>query len=570
MVLRELTSDLSRLTEIAGVMSRHGFAPTLKLMPVVRHLVPSGKNNAKGSAAERFATMLEELGPTFVKLGQILSTRADLLPKEFTDALSRLQDRVPPFPTDEAKAVIERELGQSIDDLFVEFDDVPLASASMAQVHAAVLHTGEEVVIKVQRPGIEAQVRSDASILVILAQLLELVIEEAAHYRVGDLAEEFEESLTSELDFHHEAQNLAAFARFNNPRDGILVPKAHLELTRKRVLTMERVHGRRITDIADEDKAFVGGIVDRLVMVNFEQVFVDGMFHGDPHPGNVLVDDDGNIVFIDFGLMGRVARDTQDRMLLLMVALSLRDADTLSRLLVHLGDSPGRVALSEFRDAIRRLLDRYLGLTVQEVNSSAALADLVDLSTRFGIRMPREFALLSKASVAIDGIVRTLYPELDPQHKLAARSEELMLERLDPRKLKGGGLRSALQLGMLASDLPLQLTQVLMDVERGHIELSIKSEQLEGLDREIRGLGMTIFGGLTSSALLLGGVYVLASYDWRLMGVPILPPVLFALAGGLFGVAFTWFLTGGRMPRFGLGRVMGWFMRLSRRRGRRK
>ncbi|MCP4504348.1 MAG: AarF/ABC1/UbiB kinase family protein [Deltaproteobacteria bacterium] len=550
-------------------MSRHGFAPALRLIPVVKHLVPSGNNDAsRNHPGERFATMLEELGPSFVKLGQILSTRADLLPREFTDALARLQDQVPPFPSDEAMKVIEAELGEPIGDVFASFDETPLASASMAQVHAAVLKNGDEVVLKVLRPGIEAQVRSDASILVILAQLLELVIEEAAHYRVGDLAEEFEESLTLELDFQHEAKNLQAFAGFNRDREGIYVPKTYPKLSTKHILTMERIYGRRITELVDDDKERVNVIVDRLVMVNFEQVFVDGLFHGDPHPGNVLVDDDDNICFIDFGLVGRVARDTQDRMLLLMVALSLRDADTLSRLLVHLGDAPGRISLAEFRDSIRRLLDRYLGLSVQEVNSSAALADLVELSTKFGIRMPREFALLSKASVAIEGVVRTLYPELDPSQKLSARSEELLLERLDPRELKGGGLRSALQLGMLANDLPLQLTQVLMDVERGHIEFSVRSPQLDGLDREIRGLGMTIFGGLTSSSLLLGGIYVLARYDWHLYGVPVLPPILFAIATGHFAIAFAWFLTGGKMPRFGVGRIFGWVRKLRQRRGR--
>ena len=330
MVLKELQNDIGRLTQIVGVMSRHGFAPLLRRMPVVKHLVPSSAaDQTDQPASERFARLLEDLGPTFVKLGQILSTRSDLLPQDYTVALSRLQDGVPPFPFEQAREVMEEELGCPLSDVFASVDETPLASASMAQVHAARLQTGEEVVIKVQRPGIGAQIRSDTSILVLIAQLLELVIREAEHYRATDLAEEFEESLTAELDFTSEANNLLAFARFNQDREGIVVPRIFPKLTSRRMLTMQRIHGRRITALSEDgDVERAQEITERLVMLNFEHVFCDGMFHGDPHPGNVLVDDAGNLCFIDFGLMGRMARDTQDRMLIMMIALSLRDADT--------------------------------------------------------------------------------------------------------------------------------------------------------------------------------------------------------------------------------------------------
>lgn len=571
MVFKELQSDIGRLSQIVGIMSRHGFAPSLRRMPVVKHLVPRRTNDDPNMpAGERFARMLEELGPTFVKLGQILSTRVDLLPQDYTTALSRLQDGVPPFPFEAAKKVIEEELGQPLESAFASFEEIPLASASMAQVHAATLLSGQEVVVKVQRPGIGAQIHSDTSILVLVAQLLELVIREAEHYRASDLAEEFEDSLTAELDFTAEAHNLLAFARFNDGREGIVIPQIHPSLTSTRMLTMQRINGRRITELKkDGDTKRAHEITERLVMLNFEHVFCDGMFHGDPHPGNVLVDDDGNLCFIDFGLMGRMARDTQDRMLILMVALSLRDADTLARLLVQMGDTKGRVSLTEFRDQIRKLLDRYLGLTVEEVNSSAALADLVELSMRFGVRMPREFALLSKASVAIEGIVRTLYPGLDPSAKIAARSEELLLQRLDVRDAKGGGMRAALQVGLLATDLPTQLSQVLMDIERGNVEVTVRAPQFDDLDRQIRGLGMMVFGGLLSSSLLLGGIYVLAKVDFQVWGIPVLPLIALPASGALFGVAFTWFLTGGRLPKFPLNRLLSYvWARRKKLRGR--
>lgn len=541
-------------------MSRHGFAPTLRRIPLVAKLLPAGEDpESNVPAPERFCSMLEELGPTFVKVGQILSTRSDLLPPAFTAQLSKLQDQVPPFPFAEAKAQVEREFGRPLDELYDHFEERPLASASMAQVHRARLKgSDDEVVVKIQRPGIAEQVAADASILVLLAQLLELIVEEASHHHAVDLAEEFEDGLRNELDFSLEAKNLKAFAAFNRHRAGVHVPDLVEDLSGRTVLTMEFVRGRRITELLNEgDTERTHTIVERLVKTAYEHFFVDGMFHGDPHPGNLLVTESGDIAFIDFGLMGRVARGTQDRMLLVLLALSLRDADTLSRLLVRVGEVSDRIVLSEFRDAIAKLLDRYLGLSVGEVNSSEALTELLDLSARFGVRMPREFALLSKASVAIEGVVRTLHPGLNPSRWMAERTEALLVERLDPRNLKGGGLRTALQLGVVMQELPLQLSQTLLDLERGNLTVRMEADALERLERDMRGLGMTVFGGLLASALTLSGFYGLLRYDWRVLGVPVLPALAFLGAGVMFGVAFTWFLTGGQLPKLSATAIVG-------------
>ncbi len=564
----EIRHDLGRVRQIARVMATHGFTPTMRRMAIIQRFTrKADEKEPEAPVAQRFCRMLEELGPTFVKLGQILSTRHDLLPPEFTSELARLQDQVPPFPFADVRTQIESGLGRPLEELFASIEEEPLASASMAQVHVAKLQSGEDVVVKVQRPGIAAEVRADASILVILAQLLELVVEEFSTYRVHDLAQEFETGLTAELDFTLEARNLRAFASFNQGREGVHSPKLYDDVSCRTVLTMERIHGRRITELADDDDVErTHAIVERLVLLNFDHIFKDGMFHADPHPGNVLVTDDGCIAFIDMGLMGRLARDTQDRMLTLLLAITLRDADTLARILVRMGEAQKRVPLYEFRDAIRRILDRYLGLSVADVDTSAVLGDLVDLSARFGMRMPKELALLSKTTVTVDGIVRKLHPGLEPTAKLAERAQALLLERFDPRNLQGGGLKMAMQLGMLVQDLPLQVSQALLDLERGHVTMQMVSHDLAHLDRNLRGLGMTIFGGLLASASMLGGFYVLARYEWEIAGVPILPAVAFLMAGGLFGVAFTWFLTGGRVRKISVGKLLSGL--LGRRRNR--
>ncbi|MDP2343027.1 MAG: AarF/UbiB family protein [Deltaproteobacteria bacterium] len=551
------TSALGRLSEIAGIMSRHGFAPTMQTMPIVRAFATDDDVARRARpVAERFASMLEDLGPTFVKLGQILSTRADLLPPDFIAALSHLQDQVPPFSVDEVRRALAEAWGVPVADHFTSFDETPLASASMAQVHAGVLKDGSDVVVKVQRPDITEQVQKDSEILVIIAQLLERVIEEASTYRAVDLVSEFKDALAQELDFRREAKNLEAFAKNNAGRAGVRIPRFHAALSGRTVMVMERIHGVRITELASTPPRATK-VIERLVEVAFDHVFVDGLFHGDPHPGNVLVDADDNIAFIDFGLVGRVSREMQDKMLMLLLALSLRDIDTLARLVIRLGDVDGRIEIAPFRAAIGKLLDRYFGLAVGDMSTAAVLTDLIDLSTRFGVRLPREMAILSKASVSIDGIVRVLHPRFDPSTTVSARAEALLRKRLDPRSLEGGGLRTALQLALIVQELPMQLGQVLLDFERGQVQVVVKSEALDQLNSTLRGVGMTVFGGILCGALVLAGFLILDASGLMQARAGLLALLTFATAGGVFGVAFGWYVTGGRLPKITIARLLG-------------
>ena len=551
------TSAFGRLSEIAGVMSRHGFAPTMQSMPIVRAFATNDDVSRRTRpVAERFASMLEDLGPTFVKLGQILSTRADLLPPVFIKALSRLQDQVPPFSLEEVRRTLADAWGVPISEHFSSFDEIPLASASMAQVHAGILKDGSVVVVKVQRPDISAQIKKDSEILVVIAQLLERVIEEASTYRAVDLVSEFKDALAQELDFRREAKNLEAFALNNAGRAGVRSPCLYPALSGRTVIVMERIYGVRISELSSKPVR-AAKVIERLVEVAFEHVFVDGLFHGDPHPGNLLVDDNDNIAFIDFGLVGRVQREMQDKMLMLLLALSLRDVDTLARLVIRLGDVEGRIEIAPFRSAIGKLLERYFGLSVGDISTAAVLTDLIDLSTRFGVRLPREMAILSKASVSIDGIVRSLHPRFEPSATVAKRAEALMRSRLDPRTLEGGGLRTALQLALVVQELPVQLGQVLLDFERGQVQVVVKSDALEQLNSTLRGVGMTIFGGMLCGSLIVAGFLTLNQSGLMQARSTLIALTTFATAGGVFGVAFGWYVTGGRLPKITLARFVG-------------
>jgi len=555
------STALSRLAAIAAVLGRHGFAPTMKTIPVVRAFAGDDDEALRRRpVAERFTAVLEELGPTFVKLGQILSTRADLLPPDFITCLSRLQDQVPPFPLEDVRRILGAAWGEPADEVlarrFKTFDPTPLASASMAQVHAATLPDGRDVVVKVQRPGIDDAVTRDSELLVVLAQLLERVVEEARAYRAVDLVTEFRDALQGELDFRREAKNLEAFDRRNADRPGVHIPFLVPELSGRTVLVMERIHGVRITELAS-DPARAQRVVERLIEVAFDHAFVDGLFHGDPHPGNILVDRDDNIAFIDFGLVGQVAGELQDRLLMLLIALSVRDVDTTARLVMRVGDADGRVALAPFRAAVSRLMDRYFGLTIEDLPTAALFSDLVDLSTRFGIRLPRELAILSKASLSIDGIVRALHPRFDPSRTIGTRAEDLLRTRLDPRNLQGGGLKSALQLAFVVQELPVQLGQVLLDFERGQVQVAVRSEALDTLNTTLRGMSMSIFGGILAGALVLAGFVTLDVAGLTEARAGLLAMLAFGAAGGLFGVAFAWYITGGRLPRVTLRRLFG-------------
>ncbi len=555
------STAFARLATIAGVLGRHGFAPTMRTIPLIGGFAGNKDDDElrRRPAAERFTAVLEDLGPTFVKLGQILSTRADLLPPDFIASLSRLQDQVPAFGIDEVKRILASAWGRSEDDVlqvcFKRFDEVPLASASMAQVHAATLPDGRDVVVKVQRPGIEEAVTRDSEILVVLAQLLERVVEEAQAYHAVDLVTEFKSALEGELDFRREAKNLMAFAKSNAGRAGVHVPAVVAELSGQSVLVMERIHGCRITDLASDPERG-RRVTARLIEVAFDHVFVDGLFHGDPHPGNLLVDDDDNICFIDFGLVGQVPREIQDRLIMLILALSVRDVDTTARIVMRVGDVDGRVSIAPFRAAVSRLMDRYFGLTIDNLQTAALFSDLIDLSNRFGIRLPRELAILSKASLSIDGIVRALHPDFDPTKTIGAKAEALLRERVDPRNLQGGGVRTALQLALLVQELPMQLGQTMLDLERGQLQVTVRSDALSDLNTTLRGVGMSIFGGILAGALVLSGFYTLDVAGLTQARAGLLALCIFAAAGGLFGVAFAWYITGGRLPKVTLTRLL--------------
>ena len=561
-IWQEAVRDLGRLRQIALVVIRHGFGELLertRLSDALGRKVEGSVDAAQASkaTAARFRDMLAELGPSFVKLGQVLSSRPDLLPATWIDELRTLQDRVPPVPIEQVREQISLSLGQPAEALFASIEDEPLASASIAQAHKAITHDGETVVIKVQRPGIEDTIHADLGILYYGAQLLEAVIEETGVYGPVGLVDEFERSLIEELDFLNEARNIQAFAERCADLPQLRVPKVYESLCGPRVLTLEFLDGSKITEASPPHDP--RALAHALIESGFQLLFRHGIFHGDPHPGNLLVLADGRIGVIDFGLVGRLTPQMQENVVLLVIAVALRDADSVARLIYRLGIPEGRTNLSQFRDEIDALLRRYLGRSLKQVRSQEVMRELLDLAVRYRIKLPKEYALLAKAMMTLEGIVRELDPDLDLMSFGMPYAKELLQGRLDPGALlqAGVGMRQLLRLSTVLQDVPGQLSQILVDLEGGRFTVHTRSPELVPIERAVRGLGITVFLGLLASGFVTGAFLSLSSLRGELLGIPAgfwLAAFALGSAGALFWIALSWSTLHGRVRKIRLSR----------------
>ncbi len=560
----QAVQDLRRLREISAVVVRHGFGELwdrARIWDVLgrREDQAPVREAARATTARRFRDTLAELGPTFIKLGQILSARPDILPADFIAELSELQDRAAPMPVSLVFKLIEEGLGRPAEQLFAFVDPEPMASASIAQVHRARLASGDDVVVKVQRPGIEEQIRSDTDLLFYLARFLEGVIEETGIYTPTGIVTEFRAAMLLELDFENEARNIEEFARNHAERPYVVIPRLYRELSCRSVITLQELKGVKLNAVLEDPEA---AGVDRkqlarhVMEASFHQLFSDGLFHGDPHPGNVIVMEGNRIGLLDFGLVGRLSRQMQESIVLFVVAVSLRDPDTVARLLYKVGAPDDRINLHQFRHQIHDLLDRYLGLKLSEVDSGALMTELVDLAMKYRIKIPKEYAVLSKAAATTEGIVRQLDPDLDVGEAALPYAKQLLYDRYNPGSMSGGALRMLLQLQGFLQDTPQQLSQILMDLEGGKFNVTVRSEELSRLNTNVKALGILLFAGMIAASLIVGAFSLVGratggagSTVW-----PVPALVGLALSAMLFGAAVTWTLLAGRLKKISVRR----------------
>jgi len=448
----------------------------------------------------RVALLLQELGPTFVKLGQVISTRADIFPPELVAELRKLQDEVEPVPYEQIVPVLEQALGKPVEQVFHHFEKTSLAAASIGQVHEAVTLDGEEVVVKVQRPGIEQVIEIDLDILMTLASMAEARFAEAREYHLVDLVREFAEIIREELFFTSEAHNCDRLREILDDDPTVYIPEIHWDLTSRRVLVMERVSGTKIGSLLDLDQKGIDrkALAEHLGRCILKQILSAGFFHGDPHQGNILVRDDGTLVFMDFGIVGRFDPRSREALLGLFLAIFRQDADAVVDRLLELGAVEEEVDIQAFRREVDRLLAKYYFLPRKEFKIGEIINKVLELVFTFRLRMPPEFALLAKVLLITEGICMTLDPDFDFNEAARPLARQFAETNLSARSLITSLSDHLIDLNRLATTLPRQITHLLSKAERGTFKMHL---QMDRVDEALLKFG-AIMNRLTVSIML--------------------------------------------------------------------
>lgn len=552
-----------RFRQITAVIVRHGLGHLLEQRRS-RRKAASDRSDTPSvpDLALRFRRVLEELGPTFVKFGQVLASRGDLLPAGFAEALRGLQDDVTPMTTEQVHAQLQRAFGVPVPALFASFDEAPIASASIAQVHRAKTRDGQDVAVKIQRPGLREQIAADLDLLQILARLCQNMIQETGMVAARDVVDEFADMLHGELDFAREADMMLRFSRnADKPGRTYVVPTPISALTQGPVLTMQWLQGQRLADVTPGP--FAQRVAGHIVQACFDQLFLDGLFHADPHPGNCLVLEDGRLGLIDFGATARLSYSMRETLVVIVLSVGMRDAGAIARLLYRVGIPEERVRLASLREAVAELLEEKLRdqQTYAEQDPMALLQALFDVASRFGVRIPAEYALIGRAAVTVEGILRQLDPDFEVVEQARPMLRKLLEEQFHPRELGNTALRNILRARDFARELPMAVTQVAMDLEHGKLRLQMENQALAQIPRAIDTLGLVVFMGLVAAALIVGSMLVLARTDARVFGLPVVPLVGLYGASMLFGTALgRWYLA----PRWRKFSVLKWFRRSGR------
>ncbi len=512
-----------RLLHINLVLVRHGLddivLATHLFRPIrfVRFLLPWNwvRDVSRQPRAERIRLALEDLGPIFVKFGQMLSTRRDLLPDDVSLELNRLQDRVPPFPGPQARAIVEAAYGQSLEEVFERFEEQPLASASIAQVHTARLRSGEEVVVKVVRPGIEKTIRRDVDLLYIIAELAERYWREGRRLRPREVVAEYEKTIFDELDLVREAANATQLKRNFSDSQVLYIPEVYWPFTRRNVLVMERIHGIPIGRI-DELRARgvnLKKLSARGVEIFFTQVFRDSFFHADMHPGNIFVDatdpEDPRYIAVDFGIIGTLGPTDQHYLAENFLAFFRRDYRRVAELHLESGWVPASTRVDEFESAIRTVSEPIFDRPLREISFGHFLLTLFQTARRFQMEVQPQLVLLQKTLLNIEGLGRQLDPDLDLWKTAKPFLETWMLERVGPRsvvnRLRSNLPRWADQL----PDLPILMNDLLRQAREGEIRVQLQPETVEELRREIRRASRRSFHAIVGASLVLGAALIL-------------------------------------------------------------
>jgi ubiquinone biosynthesis protein len=546
--------NLDRYRQILTILFKYGFDSMLNRLNLgsyfesgLQMISRNRRERVEGlTDYERLRMACEELGPTFIKMGQILSTRSDLIPDDLVRELTKLQDNVPPFPFLQVREIVEQELRAPLNVLFAHFDETPLAAASIGQVHRARLITGEEVIIKIQRPGIRKVIEVDLEILFHLATLMEKNIEEAEIYRPTKIVDEFARSIEKEINYKIEAQHAERFARQFAGNESIYIPRIFNQTTTGRILTMEYVDGVKASDIHLLERAGLDRklIAARGADVTFEQIFKHGFFHADPHPGNICILPGNVICYLDFGMMGYIDKRSMETFADIIIGYVRRDeaaiADAVMRI-VEWDDPPDRRALES---DIATFVDLYLYQPLKDMHMGDILQEFLDLFARHRLRLPPDIFFMIKAMTEVEGLGLMLDPDFNMVEKVEPFIKDLQMARIHPRKLMGDFLASS----TLLKGVPFELYDLLKQFKRGKVKIGIDHQGLEPLIFGVERSSNRISFALIIAALIIGSsLIMMARSGPSLFDLPLLGLLGYAFAGFLGIWLLVWIRRSGRL-----------------------
>lgn len=534
--------NLARYRQILAVLFKYGFGEFIDRLNLEQYFKISmkmlfkkePKNVDKLTRPERIRLVLEELGPTFIKFGQILSTRTDLIPYNYIKELAKLQDDVPSFSYEEVRGLIEKELGTSPDALFKSFDPKPLAAASIGQVHRACLQSGEEVVVKVQRPGIQRIIETDLEIMLHLASLMERHLEELEVQHPTRIVAVFARSIEKEINYKLEASNVERFARHFLEEPFVYVPKVYRQFSTKRVITMEFVDGVKSSELSvlrqnGNDLCLIAARGMNLVL---KQIFIHGFFHADPHPGNIFVLPDETICFIDFGMMGRISNKERGDFAELVMHVVRRDERKVVEALLKITHHADNLDLSLLEDDLGELIDRYMGLPLKEIEVGPLMQQVVEIVSRYKLSLKPNFYLLVKAASTIEGLGRVLDPDFDIVKHAGPFIKKIQMEKLNPKKIFDDVAQLSTELLQLIRDIPSGLRDVLTLTRQGKIKIEFEHRGLEALYIHLEQITNRIAFAIVLAAQIVGSsLIVLAGVPPMWNDIPIIGLAGFLLAG---------------------------------------
>jgi ubiquinone biosynthesis protein len=528
------TERLKRYKDVALLLVKYGRSDLVKQAGLADHVEIEAVTAAGVSPeANELAADLEKLGPTFIKLGQLLSTRADLLPAPYLEALARLQDRIEPFPYDEVDRIVSGELGVRLSKAFAYFDPEPLAAASLAQVHRAEMRDGRAVVVKVQRPNIREQIVEDLEALEEVAQFLDAHTELGKRYDFANMLASLRSSLLRELDFKLEVINLITFAENLREFDRLLIPNPIEDYCSSRVLTMEYIPGKKITDLSPLRLMEIDGpgLASELFRAYLKQILLDGFLHADPHPGNLLLTEDDEIAILDLGMVARLSPGFRDNVLRLLLAISEGRGEDATDVTIRMGEPKPRFDKTEFTRRISQLVAEHGEASLSRLNSGQVVLEITKISADCWFRLPSEFTMVAKALLNLDRVVFALDPNFEPAAVIRQRAMEILernlMKSIAPTNLIGG----VVELKEFAEKLPGRVNKILDTLGNNEFKVDVNAIDekivLEGMQKVANRIAL----GLVLAALIVGAAMLMrVETSFKILGYPGFAMIFFLLA----------------------------------------